>query len=172
MLQSEKSDDAPWNLTQHFLLCNDTWLYKCWSMSLDYGIPSFTSSGKLHLEDELRMPYTWTHNGKHWGQYPAERHKEISETSEAQKLCYITSRCYSVPGFLLEGGVAWPKIHTQVKGLQTNLRETTQLIKFFCTMSTASFQWLSPQQHHSISPGLSFPWSSRAPDELLLLLRL
>lgn len=69
--------------------------------SLECGVPSFTSSGKLDLEDELRMPYTWTHNSEHWGQYPAERHKEISETSEAQKLCYITSRCYSVPGFLL-----------------------------------------------------------------------
>lgn len=173
-LQSEKSDDALWNLTQHFILWSDIWLYKCWSMfldSLEYSAASFTSSGKSDLEDELRMPYTWTHNGKHWGQHPAERHEEISETSEAQKPCYITSRCYSVPGFLLQGGAAWPKIHTQVKGLQTNPRETTQLIKFFCSMSTASFQWSSPQQHH-ISPGPSLPWSCRAPNVLASLPRL
>lgn len=60
------------------------------SLDLEYDIPSFTSSGKSDLEDELRKPYTWTHNCKHWGQYPAERPKEISETSEAQKLC-VTS---------------------------------------------------------------------------------
>lgn len=57
------------------------------SLDFEYGILSFTSSSKLDLEDELRMPCTWTHSSKHWGQYPAERHKEISETSEAQKLC-------------------------------------------------------------------------------------
>lgn len=55
------------------------------SLDFEYGVPSLTSSCKLDLE--LRMPYTWTHSRKHWGQYPAERHKEISETSEAQKLC-------------------------------------------------------------------------------------
>lgn len=108
MLQSEKLDSVRLNLTRHFIFWSNTWFieimisvlrfFKAWHCN-EYGIPSFTSSGKLDPEDEhLTLEL---HNGKHCGQYPAEKHEEISETSEAQKLCYITSRCYGMPGYLL-----------------------------------------------------------------------
>lgn len=43
-----------------------------------------------------------------------------------------------MPGDLLEGEVAWPKIHPWVKGLQKNTQEATQLIKLISSVSTAS----------------------------------
>lgn len=69
MLPSEKLDSVHLNLTRHFIFWSNTWFiemliyvlrfFKAWHCN-EYGIPSFTSSGKLDLEDELRMPYTWT----------------------------------------------------------------------------------------------------------------